>query len=57
MSIYIPGRLPKHWPLNFYPGMFAFRGQKSLDLCGFPGAVERGPIYFTLGGLKTASKA
>ena len=32
-------------PLNFYPGMFAFRGQKSLDLCGFPNAVERGPVY------------
>ena len=30
--------------------------QKSLDLCGFPGAVEKGPV-FTLGGLKTASKA
>ena len=25
MSIYVPDRLPKHWPLNFYPGMFAFR--------------------------------
>ena len=32
MSIYIPGRLPKHWPLNFYPGMFAFRGQKSQKI-------------------------
>ena len=46
MSIYAPARLPKPRPLNFYPGMYAFRGQKSLDLCGFPGAVERGPVIY-----------
>jgi hypothetical protein len=50
MSIFIPGHLPKHRPLNFHPGMYAFRGQKSLDLCGFPGAVERGPVYLPLEG-------
>ena len=45
MSIHFPARFPKPWLLNFCPGMYAFRGQKSLDLCGFPGAVERGPVY------------
>ena len=24
MSIYVPDRLPKHWPLNFYPGTVSY---------------------------------
>src|SRR5699024_3180939 len=38
--------LPTLDALKFFPGMYAFREKKSLDLCGFPGAVERGLIIY-----------
>ena len=37
--------LPVLDALKFYPSMYAFRRQKSLDLCGFTGAVAREPVY------------
>ena len=36
--------------------MWTFRGQKSLDLYGFPGAVERGPVYLPSESLKRLLK-
>ena len=34
------------------PGAWTFRGQKVLDLCGFPDAVKRGPLYLPSEGRK-----
>ena len=56
MSTHIPARFSQPRPLNFHPGMYAFRGQKSLDLCGFLGAVERGPVYLPSEGRKRLLK-
>ena len=39
------------------PGTWTFRGQKALDLCGFPGAVKRGVVYWAENGSQSVTGA